>query len=186
MPQRRFVMLDRDGTIIAERDYLADPAGVELLPGALAGLRRLQGAGFGLVVLTNQSGVARGYVSEARLAEIHARMRDLLAAGDVALDGVYHCPHAPEANCACRKPATGLALAAAAEHGFDPAFGAQADLHRHDVAFGRRTNFLVQTMQFQRGDHRVELRIAEHAADFYAVRADLFRFFSGEFFDAII
>ena len=83
---RRFALLDRDGTIIAERHYLADPAGVALLPGAARGLRQLRRLGFGLVVVTNQSGLARGYFDHDRLAHIHARMQGLLAAEGVTLD----------------------------------------------------------------------------------------------------
>lgn len=118
---RRVAVLDRDGTIIAERHYLSDPAQVELLPGAAEGLRRLRAMGWGLVVVTNQSGVARGYFDLARVAEIHRRLEDLLAAEGVRLDGIYICPHLPDADCPCRKPRTGLIGQAAAELGFDPA-----------------------------------------------------------------
>jgi D-glycero-D-manno-heptose 1,7-bisphosphate phosphatase len=117
---RRFVVLDRDGTIIAERHYLSDPAQVELLPGAAEGLRRMAALGLGLIVVTNQSGVARGYFDLQRVDEIHARMRTLLAAEHVKLDGIYVCPHAPDADCTCRKPRAGLVLAAAAQLHFAP------------------------------------------------------------------
>ena len=114
----RFVMLDRDGTIIKECDHLSDPNDVELLEGAAAGLRALRNLGYGLVVVTNQPGIGRGQIDEAQLDEIHARMNALLAAEEITLDGVYYCSHAPEANCGCRKPAVGLALRAAGDHGF--------------------------------------------------------------------
>jgi D-glycero-D-manno-heptose 1,7-bisphosphate phosphatase len=117
---RRFVVLDRDGTIIAERHYLSDPEQVELLPGAAEGLRRMAALGLGLIVVTNQSGVARGYFDLARVEEVHQRLRSLLAAEQVALDGIYVCPHGPDADCACRKPRPGLLLEAAAEFNFDP------------------------------------------------------------------
>lgn len=118
MAQKRYVLLDRDGTIIVEREYLSEPAGVELLPGAAEGLRRLQAAGFGLVVVTNQSGIGRGFFDEAALAAVHARMRELLSAENITLDGIYYCPHVADAGCACRKPRTGLAEQAARDLGF--------------------------------------------------------------------
>ncbi|MGE4553448.1 MAG: D-glycero-alpha-D-manno-heptose-1,7-bisphosphate 7-phosphatase [Desulfovibrionaceae bacterium] len=123
VPPRRFVLLDRDGTLMEDRHYLADPAGVALVPGAAAGLRALAAAGLGLVVVSNQSGVGRGYFTEADVAAVNGRLAELLAAEGVVMDGWYHCPHGPDEGCACRKPAPGLALAAARDLGFDPARG---------------------------------------------------------------
>ncbi|MDH4132545.1 MAG: HAD-IIIA family hydrolase [Gemmatimonadota bacterium] len=114
----RVVLLDRDGTIIEDPGYLADPDGVRFLPGAVAGLRRLGAAGFRLVVVTNQSGVGRGLVTEEQVAAVHARLRAELEQSGVHLAGVYYCPHRPDEGCGCRKPATGLATRAAAELGF--------------------------------------------------------------------
>src|SRR6266849_6362832 len=120
MTPHRFALLDRDGTIIHERHYLANPADVELLPGAAQGLRQLRRLGFGLLIVTNQSGLARGYFDQPQLERIHARMCDLLTVAGVTLDGIYVCPHLPEAQCRCRKPRPGLAERAVAEHRFDP------------------------------------------------------------------
>ena len=100
---RRFVILDRDGTICAERHYLSRPDQVELLPGAARGLRALRRLDLGLIVVTNQSGIGRGYFGEADLRAVHAQLRRLLAAEQIALDGVYCCPHLPEDECGCRK-----------------------------------------------------------------------------------
>lgn len=127
---RPAVFLDRDGTLIEERDYLADPAGVVLLPGAVAGLRRLAGAGFTLVLLTNQSGIARGLYGEAEYARVQTRLVELLAAEGIRLGGAYHCPHHPDFTgaCTCRKPLPGLFLRAAAELGLGlPASSAVGD-----------------------------------------------------------
>jgi len=148
MTTRRFVLLDRDGTIIAEHNYLSDPAQVELLPGAAAGLRRMAEMGLGLVVVTNQSGVGRGYFTQERLDAIHARMADLLRAEGVELDGIYVCPHTPEDGCGCRKPRTGLVEAAAKAHGFDPRDCFVVGDKRCDVDLGRNvgaTAILVRT-----------------------------------------
>jgi D-glycero-D-manno-heptose 1,7-bisphosphate phosphatase len=120
MPSRRFVLLDRDGTLNVERHYLSDPDQLELFPGAGEALRRLQELGFGLVVLTNQSGIARGYFDLATVSRVHERLRAMLAAEGVTLDGIYLCPHGPDDDCACRKPRTGLIDQAVATHGFDP------------------------------------------------------------------
>jgi D-glycero-D-manno-heptose 1,7-bisphosphate phosphatase len=117
---RRFVLLDRDGTIIVERHYLSDPNHVELLPGAMTGLRQLNKLGLGLVVVTNQSGVGRGFFDEGQLDRIHGRMYELLVREGVILDGIYYCPHVPEDECDCRKPGTKLVRRAAQIHAFDP------------------------------------------------------------------
>jgi D-glycero-D-manno-heptose 1,7-bisphosphate phosphatase len=117
---RRYVILDRDGTLIEERNYLSDPAGVVLLPRALEGLRAFGVMGFSLVVVTNQAGIGRGYFTEADLHRVNDRLRALLREGGVDWDGLYYCPHAPNAGCECRKPKPGMALQAARELGFDP------------------------------------------------------------------
>lgn len=145
---RRYVLLDRDGTVIVERTYLSDPDQVELIPGTVDGLRSLSRMGLGLLILTNQSGIGRGYFDGARLAEIHRRMYGMLADQGVALDGIYVCPHTPEDRCACRKPATGLITQAAAEHGFEPAEAFVVGDKGSDIALGRRVGactFLVRT-----------------------------------------
>lgn len=118
MSAKRFVLLDRDGTINVERGYLADPADLELIRGAADGLRQLRELGLGLVVITNQSGIGRGLFDAGQLALVHDRLRRLLAAEGVSLDGIYVCPHHPDDRCTCRKPQTGLAQQAARELGF--------------------------------------------------------------------
>jgi histidinol-phosphate phosphatase family protein len=118
--RKRYVLLDRDGTVIKDKHYLSDPEGVEFEEGAVEGLRKLQELGFGLIVVTNQSGVGRGYFSLAQAEAVNERMRRMLAAEGITLAGIYTCPHAPEENCACRKPRPGLVHQAAREHRFDP------------------------------------------------------------------
>jgi len=120
MHARRFVLLDRDGTINVEKHYLADPALLELYPGVGAALRELQGKGFGLAVVTNQAGIARGKITPAQLDSVHARLGALLAAERVTLDGIYWCPHGPNEGCDCRKPQPGMIRQAARELDFEP------------------------------------------------------------------
>jgi len=133
------VFLDRDGTL--NRDdggYLADPDGLVLLPGAAEAVAALNAAGVKAVVVTNQSGVGRGLITEEALARIHERLRVLLAAGGASLDGIFVCPHRPEHGCACRKPGTELALRAARDLGVDPARSAMIGDKPEDVALAHR------------------------------------------------
>jgi len=146
--ERRFVLLDRDGTLIAERNYLARAEDVELLPGAVQGLRLLHDVGLGLAVLTNQSGLGRGYFNWNALQAVHARMTQLLADAGVLLGGIYICPHTPEDSCPCRKPQLGLVQRAAAELLFDPTESFVIGDKPCDIELGRRigaVTFLVRT-----------------------------------------
>jgi D-glycero-D-manno-heptose 1,7-bisphosphate phosphatase len=137
MSPRRFVLLDRDGTLIVEKHYLSDPDQVELIEGAAEGLRRLAARGLGLIVVTNQSGIGRGLFDAARLAQIHERLRGQLRAERVELDGIFVCPHHPDEACACRKPRTGLVERAASELGFEPSRAFVVGDMASDVALGR-------------------------------------------------
>lgn len=116
---RRALLLDRDGTIIWDPGYISDPTLVRLLPGAAEAMKRFQDAGWMVVVVSNQSGIARGKYGRAELDAVHARMTELLAAEGVRLDGAYYCEHAPDDGCACRKPRPGMLEQAARELGFD-------------------------------------------------------------------
>ncbi|WP_435104326.1 D-glycero-beta-D-manno-heptose 1,7-bisphosphate 7-phosphatase [Arhodomonas sp. AD133] len=103
------VMLDRDGVINADSPgYIRSPTQWEPIPGSLEAISRLNRSGFDVVVCTNQSGIARGLLSEDDLAAIHARMREAVRDAGGDLRGVFVCPHAPEDGCFCRKPAPGL------------------------------------------------------------------------------
>lgn len=117
MSSRFLVLLDRDGTLIEDRDYLDDPAGVALLPGAAEGLKALQAGGAVLAVVSNQSGIGRGYYTKATADRVNARLQEILREHGVALVGIFICPHAPDAHCKCRKPATGLLEQASAATG---------------------------------------------------------------------
>jgi D-glycero-D-manno-heptose 1,7-bisphosphate phosphatase len=102
------VFLDRDGTLVVERGYLADAEALEVLPGVPGALRRLRASGFALVVISNQSGIGRGLFPAARAYEAMARLRSDLRPHGAEPDAIYFCPHTPEAGCACRKPGTAL------------------------------------------------------------------------------
>jgi D-glycero-D-manno-heptose 1,7-bisphosphate phosphatase len=119
-PPRRLALIDRDGTIIIDKVYLSDPDGIEFAPGAVPGLRLLRDAGFTLVLITNQSGIARGFFDLATLERIHDRLQSMLAAEGVQLKAIYVCPHGPDDGCDCRKPAPGMVKKAMREFGFEP------------------------------------------------------------------
>lgn len=105
---RKAVFLDRDGTIIRDENYLRDPARITMVPGAPAALKALRAEGRALVVITNQSGIARGLITESEHDAVRIAFEAALAAEGVTLDGYYFCPHGPEEGCPCRKPKTGL------------------------------------------------------------------------------
>jgi D-glycero-D-manno-heptose 1,7-bisphosphate phosphatase len=123
---RKSVFLDQDGTLVEDLPYNVDPDRMRLVDGALPALRRLSDAGFALVVVSNQSGVARGLFPESALDGVAARLQELVAPAGVRFDGVYFCPHHREGSveryavdCVCRKPRPGLLWRAAAELGLD-------------------------------------------------------------------
>lgn len=118
---RAAVFLDRDGTLNVDRSFLTKPEQLQLLPGIGPALRQLRAAGYALVVVTNQSGIGRGIMSEAQLQDVHGEMNRQLAELGVVLDGVYYCPAAPTSSDPLisdhpdRKPAPGMLLRAARE-----------------------------------------------------------------------
>jgi D-glycero-D-manno-heptose 1,7-bisphosphate phosphatase len=123
----RAVFLDRDGTIIEEVGYLDRPERVEFFPFTIDAVRVLNRAGLAVVMVSNQSGIARGFFSEAVADAVHARMAKMLAAGGARIDAYYYCPHHPDGTvdglaivCECRKPKRALVDRAAAEFGIDP------------------------------------------------------------------
>jgi D-glycero-D-manno-heptose 1,7-bisphosphate phosphatase len=114
----RALLLDRDGTLIVDVGYPRDPERVELLPGCAEALRELQQS-FALVIVSNQSGIGRGLIQPDEAVAVQARVIERFAAEGVRFAGAYLCPHAPEEDCECRKPAPGLLLQAARELGLE-------------------------------------------------------------------
>lgn len=105
----KLVILDRDGVINYDSDeYIKSVEEFIPLPGSLEAIARLTQAGYTVVVATNQSGVARGYFSEQTLAQMHAKLEQLLAQVGGKIDAIYYCPHGPDDHCDCRKPKPGL------------------------------------------------------------------------------
>ncbi len=133
----RFVLLDRDGTIMEDRQYVGNPQDVALLPLAGEGLRLLRHAGWRLVVVSNQSGVGRGFFRMEDVARVHRRLEELLAEEGVEIDAFYVCPHLPEEGCSCRKPRPGMGLRAMEDFRFSPSQGLVVGDRESDVLFGR-------------------------------------------------
>jgi D-glycero-D-manno-heptose 1,7-bisphosphate phosphatase len=109
------VLIDRDGTINVERNYLSSPEQVELFPQSADGIKLLRSLGLPVVVVTNQSAIGRGLFDLETLDSIHERLNDLLNEQGAAVDAIYFCPHLPEDNCDCRKPRAAMAEQAAKE-----------------------------------------------------------------------
>ena len=118
---KRAAFVDRDGTIIEDAHYISRPEQVRLIPGAAEALRRLNDAGVLVVVVTNQSGIARGMITEAEYARVAERVATLVREAGASLDATYYCPHHPAITgaCDCRKPGTGMFEQARDEHGID-------------------------------------------------------------------
>ena len=133
----RYALLDRDGTIIVEKHYLKSVDELELLPHAIEGLRALAAQGYGLIVVSNQSGIGRGLVTVEQVEAIHAELKRRLSAGGVEIAAFYYCPHAPQDGCECRKPKTGMARQAMADFGFDPEKSLVIGDKASDIEFGR-------------------------------------------------
>ncbi len=141
---RPAAFLDRDGVLNDDRGYVHRVADFHWLPGAVQACKRLQDAGYALVVVTNQSGVARGMYTLDDVDTLHAHLRRELAAAGVAPTGIYCCPHLPTAevaayrlDCNCRKPKPGLLLQAMAEHGLDPSQSLLVGDRASDVQAGQ-------------------------------------------------
>ncbi len=143
---RPAVFLDRDGTLVREVDYLREVSELRLLPGAAEAVRKLNEAGFAVALLTNQSGLARGYLTEAKFQEIQETLVGRLARRGAHLDGMYYCPHHPRATvpeyrreCDCRKPAAGMLVRAAAEMRLDLARSYAVGDRARDLVPGHET-----------------------------------------------
>jgi D-glycero-D-manno-heptose 1,7-bisphosphate phosphatase len=149
------IFLDRDGTINEEVDYLSSPKDFRLIPGAADAIREANGLDAVVCVVTNQSGVSRGLVTEVQLAEIHATMRAELARGGARVDAIYYCPHHRTVgshpyrkDCDCRKPLPGMIDAAVRDFGIDPAKSFVVGDRMIDVQLGNgvgATSILVRT-----------------------------------------
>lgn len=133
---RRALFLDRDGTLIVDVGYPRDPDRVELIPGVSDALAELQKS-WALVVISNQSGIGRGIITEQEAAAVHRQFVELFTRAGVSFAGCFYCPHAPDASCRCRKPAPGLIEDAATSLGLDVAASVMVGDKPSDLEAGR-------------------------------------------------
>jgi HAD superfamily hydrolase (TIGR01662 family) len=132
----RAVFFDRDGTLMEEVHYCADPALVRVLPGVPDALGCLKRAGFGIFLITNQSGIGRGLIDERQYEAVNREF--LRQAGEGSIDATYYCPDAPGVSSRCRKPEPGMVLRAAAEHAIDLSASYFVGDKAADIECGRR------------------------------------------------
>lgn len=161
---RPALFLDRDGTIIEERNYLRDPDGVVLIPGAIEVVGRAHAEGYIVVVVTNQSGVGRGYMTQDDVRAVNSRVRDL----GIAYDAVYYCPHRPDDDCRCRKPKPGMALDAARDFDIDLGRSIVVGDSVADVELGRAIGartVLVRTGHGRQTETMVAVETIDSIAD---------------------
>ena len=167
---RRAVFLDRDGTICEEVGYMNHISRLHIFPFASAAIRRLNDAGYPVIVVTNQSGASRGYFPEALITEIHDRIRHDLAVSGARIDAFYACPHRAEDGCGCRKPRTGMLELAAREHqlvlpGSWVVGDRQADV---DLAHNASARSIFVLTGYGRGEYEWHSRSWPHPPEFVA------------------
>jgi D-glycero-D-manno-heptose 1,7-bisphosphate phosphatase len=144
------VFVDRDGTIMEDADYCSDPNEVKIFPGVRESLRRLKSKGFKLIIITNQSGIGRGFFTIEQYRAVEAEV--LRQLGDSLIDATYFCPDVPGQDSSCRKPAPDMILQAAREHGIDLSRSFLIGDKEIDAECGR--NACVRTVRVQTGLQR--------------------------------
>jgi D-glycero-D-manno-heptose 1,7-bisphosphate phosphatase len=164
---RPAVFLDRDGTITVERGYITRPEDLELIDGASAAIRSLREAGLLVVVISNQSGVARGLMTEDDMASVHRALESLLSAGGAGLDAAYYCPNHPlgkveryARDASCRKPELGMLEQAVHDLGIDISRSVMVGDQLTDVEFAGRAGMPAVVVLTGKGSDTVEAAAA--------------------------
>jgi D-glycero-D-manno-heptose 1,7-bisphosphate phosphatase len=159
----RAIFLDRDGTIIEDTGYLRDAQAIAPLSGALEALRRFCEAGWQLIVVTNQSGVGRGLISQQEMIEVRSAFEELMRRAGAAVTATYCCVHAPEENCECRKPSPAFFLRAAAENSIDLSQSWMIGDRESDILSGRNAG--CSTIWLRNNIHAVNSELPDFIAD---------------------
>lgn len=177
--KRRAVFLDRDGTIAEEVGYANHVTRFDVFPYAAAAIRKLNEADIPVIVVTNQSGIARGFFPESLVTEIHEKMKVQLAAGGAHVDAIYFCPHIRENNCRCRKPLPGMLERAAEEHGLELAGSTLVSDRYDDISMAHRVGSkgILVLSGYGRGEHEWNRsrwpRMPDHVVEDLAVAATI-------------
>lgn len=176
----QYFFADRDGTLIVDKHYLSDPAQVELFSGVANSLKLLQNNGIKTLVVTNQSGIGRGYFSEQDFLACHHALEAQLHLADVTLLDYAFCPHAPEDACMCRKPQLGMWEYLSQKHGINPCECAMIGDKKEDVLFGIQAGFafscLVLTGKGQKTafDHKLQIEgeLKEFSSEVFGLKQE--------------
>jgi D-glycero-D-manno-heptose 1,7-bisphosphate phosphatase len=160
----RAVFIDRDGTLVEARHYPRRPEELVLCEGAADALRDLRRAGFRIVLVTNQSGIGRGYFDAGALRRMHAHLESELATCGARLDAIYYCPHTPEDGCDCRKPAPGMLVCAAQALDLELTRSWMVGDILDDIEAGRRAG--CRTILVDRGTETLAAAAAQRRPDF--------------------
>lgn len=161
----RAILLDRDGVINEDRDdYVKSWAEVRFIKGARQALKQIHQAGIPVVVITNQAAVGRGIITEADLADIHARLMRTIKKAGGSISKIYYCPHHPEAHCRCRKPHSGLLKKAARELHLDLTRCFFVGDALRDIQAGKRAGCHTVLVQTGQGEKSLEKIMAGQAA----------------------
>jgi D-glycero-D-manno-heptose 1,7-bisphosphate phosphatase len=167
------VFLDRDGTIIEDVGYVSTPAQLRFIPGSIESIRMLNDAGYKVIVITNQSGVARGILSEDMLQTIDKIIRKQILSGGGHIDDIYYCPHHPEHGvypyrqaCECRKPHPGLIKKATAEHALDLSASFLVGDKSSDMETGKHAG--IKTILVETGYGSKEKEVLKEHPDHFA------------------
>tara|TARA_B100001971_G_C18268012_1_gene596279 strand:- start:35101 stop:35625 length:525 start_codon:yes stop_codon:yes gene_type:complete len=133
---QKLLFLDRDGTLIYDKHYMHDPKLVEFVPNCLLALKKFKERGYLFYVITNQSGIGRGFFNEEQMHSVHHKMDELFAKEGIKIEQYLHCPHAPEDNCDCRKPSPKLINLVLKDLNYDPKFSFMIGDKQSDVDAG--------------------------------------------------
>lgn len=145
------IFMDRDGTIIIDKIYLNDPQGVKFYKDVFISMKKLQDAGYKFVIVTNQSGIARGFVKRRNVLLIHKKIKDILRKHGIKVYKIYFCPHHPDEGCGCRKPEIGMVKKILPKVDLKKSFMI-GDLPT-DIGFGK--NLGVRTILIKRGKRSI-------------------------------
>jgi len=135
---RKAVFADRDDTLVEDVPYCSDPETIKLLPGVSKAISKLNEAGYIVIVVTNQSGIARGILDEDILAAVHEKMIKDIKAGGGDVEDIFYCPHHPDDGCKCRKPEAEMGIAAIIKHNINPSESFMIGNHEKDMEFGKK------------------------------------------------
>ncbi|MDR1954683.1 MAG: HAD-IIIA family hydrolase [Candidatus Methanoplasma sp.] len=135
---QKAVLIDRDDTIVEDVPYCNDPGKLRMLPGVPKAISKLKDAGYLVIMVTNQSGIARGILDEDTLESIHDRLMEEIEAGGGKIDDIFFCPHHPDQHCDCRKPEIGMGVAAILKHNINPKTSYMIGDKDKDIEFGKR------------------------------------------------